>query len=201
MSRTVKQLRVGIYAGTFDPVHAGHIAFALQAVQAAELDRVYFLPERLPRRKVGSEHFGHRVAMLKRALKPHRQFSVLELPERHLSVRATLPRLQRRFPEAQLVFLMGSDVAMYLDRWPYADRLLAAGEVVIGRCHADQQQSRADIMAHWPVIPRTLILDSHAPAISSTAIRAALRQHQAARGLLTSVKHYSQHHWLYVSLA
>ena len=43
--------RIGIYAGTFDPVHAGHVAFALQSLEAAKLDRVYFLPERRPRGK------------------------------------------------------------------------------------------------------------------------------------------------------
>jgi nicotinate-nucleotide adenylyltransferase len=69
--------RIGIYSGTFDPVHSGHISFALQSLKAAKLDKVYFLPERRPRNKQQVEHFGHRVAMLKRAIKPYPEFNVL----------------------------------------------------------------------------------------------------------------------------
>lgn len=40
--------RIGIYSGSFNPVHAGHIAFALQALESANLKTIYFLPERRP---------------------------------------------------------------------------------------------------------------------------------------------------------
>src|SRR3569623_1388715 len=115
--------RVGIYAGTFDPVHAGHISFALQALEAAQLDQVCFLPERKPRGKEGVEHFGHRVAMLRRAIKPYRQFSIIELVDISFSVEQALPELQRLFPQAQLVFLFGSDVVTNVPQWPHADKL------------------------------------------------------------------------------
>jgi cytidyltransferase-like protein len=78
MKRT--QSRIGIYSGTFDPVHAGHMAFALQAMQEAKLDRLYFLPERRPRYKQGVEHFAHRVAMLERAILKNQALSKKKLP-------------------------------------------------------------------------------------------------------------------------
>src|SRR4051812_40769392 len=85
----LKSKRIGIYAGTFNPVHTGHVAFALQAVKEANLDEVYFVPERQPRGKAGVEHFGHRVAMLKRALRPYKQFDVLELVDVNMTVNRT----------------------------------------------------------------------------------------------------------------
>src|SRR4051812_4657029 len=94
--------RIGIYAGTFDPVHSGHVSFALQALKAAELDKVYFLPERRPRNKQHVEHFGHRTAMLKRAAQPHSQFEVLEMVDISFSVERTLPKLQKQFEGDQL---------------------------------------------------------------------------------------------------
>src|SRR5438270_13558590 len=109
--------RIGIYAGTFDPVHAGHIGFALQAAQQARLDKLYFLPERRPRDKRGVEHFGHRVAMLRRAIKPHPKFGVLELPDISFSIERTLPRLEQKFQGDHLVFLFGSDAALQLPDW------------------------------------------------------------------------------------
>jgi nicotinate-nucleotide adenylyltransferase len=194
--------RIGIYAGTFDPVHGGHVAFALQALQAAKLDKVYFLPERRPRNKQQVEHFGHRVAMLKRAAKPHPQFEVLELVDVSFSVERTLPYLNQQFPDAELVFLFGSDVVPGLSGWPHADKLLQAGELVIGLRSRDDRHAIHKLVEAWPVQPKAVtIFDSFAPDVSSGQVREALRARQPARGLLTSVERYSDRHWLYVSLA
>lgn len=193
--------RIGIYAGTFDPVHAGHISFALQALTAAQLDRVYFLPERRPRGKAGVEHFGHRVAMLKRALQPHNQFAVLELVDVSFSVERTLPALQKQFAGDTLVFLFGSDVVPGLSNWPHADKLLASGELVIGLRNQDDRDSLHGIVEAWPVQPKAVtVFPSYAPAVSSGKVREALRRRQPADGLLSSVERYSDRNWLYVSL-
>ena len=194
--------RIGIYAGTFDPVHAGHVTFALQAVQAASLDRVYFLPERRPRSKQGVEHFGHRTAMLTRALKPHKRFAVMELVDVSFSVERTLPFLKREFPGDELVFLFGSDVAKGLAGWPKAEKLLKGGEFIIGLRSRDKADEIKSIVENWPAEPKAVtIFPSYAPEVSSGRIREALRLRKPARGVLKSVERYSDHHWLYVSLS
>ncbi|HVX57698.1 MAG TPA: hypothetical protein VHA37_08265 [Candidatus Saccharimonadales bacterium] len=196
--------RIGIYAGTFDPVHSGHVAFALQAVAAARLDTVYFLPERQPRAKQHVEHFGHRVGMLERALQPHPQLEVLELVDRQFSVRRTLPRLRQRFGDtAQLVFLFGSDVVAGLADWPAADQLLDGGELVIGIRSRDKRTDLRHMIESWTVAPKAVFMfDSYAPDVSSAIVREALRRGEAAApGLLSSVERYSDQHWLYVSLS
>jgi len=193
--------RIGIYAGTFDPVHAGHLAFALQATEAAQLDAVYFLPERRPRDKQHVEHFGHRVAMLHRALRPYKQFEVLELVDVSFSVQRTLPELQQQFPDTQLVFLFGSDVVAKVPDWPHAKQLLKSSELVVGlRAQDDEQKLRAALAA-WADRPQALTLfHSYAPDVSSGKIREALRLRQKVPGVLKSVERYSDKHWLYVSL-
>lgn len=194
--------RIGIYAGTFDPVHAGHITFALQSLQAAQLDKVYFLPERRPRNKHHVEHFGHRVAMLKRAAAPYPQFGVLELVDVSFSVEKTLPELRQRFKGAELIFLFGSDILPRLQDWPKIDRLLLDNELVIGLRENDDRQKLRHLVEAWPVPPKALTMfDSYAPEVSSGRVRDALRRRQPAPGLLTSVERYSDRHWLYVSLA
>lgn len=198
-----KDSRIGIYAGTFDPVHSGHVAFALQALQAAKLDAVYFLPERQPRGKQQVEHFGHRVGMLERALKPHPQLEVKELVDANFSVKRTLPQLRQRFPDSRLVFLFGSDIVPGLNDWPHADRLLKDNELVIGiRSHHNRDDLRG-LIEGWSVRPKSVTMfDSYAADVSSGIVREALRKGQAAvPGLLKSVERYSDRHWLYVSLA
>ena len=106
--------RIGIFAGSFNPIHAGHITLALKAIDVASLDMVYLMPERLPRHKSKLEHFGHRSAMISRAIRPHSKLALLELPERRFDVAKTLTSLERRFVGDQLVLLMGSDVVLGL---------------------------------------------------------------------------------------
>lgn len=194
--------RIGIYSGAFDPVHAGHISFALQALAVAKLDAVYFLPERRPRNKTGVEHFGHRVAMLKRASRPHRKLHVLELEDTSLTVATSLPRLQKRFRGAQLVMLMGSDVAVHLPKWDNSQQLLPQIELVVGVRSADTDTLTTESIGRWKVPPKAAhIFESQAPAVSSRKIREALRHRTQVPGLLTSVERYSNRNWLYISLA
>ena len=194
--------RIGIYSGTFDPVHAGHISFALQAIKAAKLDAVYFLPERRPRGKTGTEHFGHRVAMLKRASRPHRKLHVLELEDVSFTVATTLPRLQKRFSKAQLVLLVGSDVVPHIPEWDNAGQLLKQAELVVGVRSSDNLVLMQESIERWTAQPvATTILESSAPAISSRRIREALRKLEYVPGLLRSVERYSNRNGLYISLA
>lgn len=197
----MKTKRIGIYAGTFDPIHAGHLAFALQSIQAADLDKVYFLPERKPRNKQGVEHFGHRVAMLNRAIKPHPSFGVIELVDISLTIQRTLLELEKQFPDARLVFLMGSDVAAVLPSWPRADRLLESCELVIGIRNSHELEVVQQEIESWPTKPlAATVFTSHAPEVTSSKVRHALRTGQKAKGLLNSVAKYSNQHWLYVSV-
>jgi nicotinate-nucleotide adenylyltransferase len=194
--------RVGIYAGTFDPVHTGHVTFALQALQAAELDKIYFLPERRPRNKQGVEHFGHRVAMLKRALEPHPKLDMLEMVDISFSVQRTLPQLRQQLPGSELVFLFGSDVVPGLAEWPHASSLLKDNELVIGLRFQDDREQVHKIVENWPQQPKAVtVFPSYAPAVSSGKVREGLRRRQPADGLLKSVERYSDRNWLYVSLA
>jgi len=197
-----RQKRIGIYSGTFNPVHAGHIGFALQALQSAKLDIVYFMPERRPRHKQGVEHFGHRVAMLKAAVRPHPKLQVLETDDVSFTTQRTLPRLQKRFDGAQLVLLVGSDVVPHMASWPRIERLLLQTELVIGlRKDTPDKEALTSIMDTWLVKPTTVYIDSQAPDVSSGRIREALRAGRYVKGLLRSVARYSDRHWLYVSLS
>jgi nicotinate-nucleotide adenylyltransferase len=193
--------RVGIYSGAFDPVHSGHIAFAVQAMTAAKLDRLYFMPERRPRNKQQVEHFAHRVAMLKRAIRPHAKFGVLELVDKDFSVQRTLPKLQKQFTSSQLVFLHGSDDVQNIPQWQNYEQYLTAAEIVVGVREGHEISNIESVIEGWPVKPRAyVIFNSYAPDISSLKVREGLRSSQPVRGLLQSVVRYSNRHWLYISL-
>ncbi|QQS18901.1 nicotinate-nicotinamide nucleotide adenylyltransferase [Candidatus Saccharibacteria bacterium] len=191
--------RIGIYSGTFDPVHAGHIAFALQAAQMARLDKVVFAPERSPQDKHHVTHFAHRVAMIRRAIRPYRQLDVLELEDKTFSVLRTLPRLERAFPGSQLIFLCGSDVVAHMASWAHVEGFLTRVELCIGRRHSETNQHVKQAVNRLPVVPLAVIqFESYAATVSSSQVRAAIREQRGVRGLLASVRTYAQREWLYL---
>jgi nicotinate-nucleotide adenylyltransferase len=198
----MKRQRIGMYAGTFNPVHAGHIAFALQAMKAAKLDKIYFLPERRPRHKAAVEHFGHRVAMLKRASRPYPKFGVLELDDVSFTIKRTLPKLERMFPDADVVMLVGSDTVTHMAEWPLIDQLCLRTELIVGIREGSSESEVMQIIGSWNIQPmKAHVFTSHAPQVSSHSVREALRARKYTQGLLASVSRYSDHHWLYVTLA
>lgn len=191
--------RIGIYGGTFDPVHTGHIAFALQAITAAQLDTVYFMPEREPRRKAHVEHYGHRYAMLQRAVRPHAQLAVLDTTDKHFSVLRTLPRLQQHFQGVELVLVMGSDVATYVPKWPHADMLVKNVSFCVGlRAGADRTAIEQTFVELGVPADRLVLVGSYAAQLTSSKIRDALRSHRRINGVLMSVYKYAQKEWLYL---
>ena len=193
--------RIGIYSGTFNPVHAGHIAFALQAAKEAKLDKVYLMPERYRPHKSDVAHFGHRVAMIRQATKPYRRLGLIENSDVTFSVDKTLPKLKNQFSGERLVLLMGSDNLKNLYSWPNAARLLKNAELVIGIREGDDQYID-EWLRHLPCPPRrTHLINSYAPGVSSSKIREALRLRGEAEGILPSVRRYSDRNWLYISLA
>ncbi|GEM_PF-573489 len=193
--------RIGILAGTFDPVHIGHITFALQAIEHANLDEVVFLPERRPRHKIGTEHFAHRASMIRQAIKLHPQLSLLEVVEARLDTTRTLPRLRAVFPDAELVLLVGSDVLPSIPNWSRSARLLNQVELVVGVREGESPESMELQVAMWPEQPKSLsVFPSFAPAVSSSKVRSMLRAGNASHGVLASVRRYSLRNWLYVRL-
>ncbi len=139
--------RIGIFSGTFDPVHTGHVAFALQASKECKLDTVYFLPEKKPREKQGVTSYSNRAAMLKIAIKNNSNLQLgPELGDR-FTVRYTLPKIQKEFDGARVVFLLGSDVVRtFTYRWEGLQEFLESVELCIGLRKSDDPQDIITIL-------------------------------------------------------
>lgn len=193
--------RVGIYSGSFDPVHAGHVSFALQAQKVAGLEHIFFMPERRPKTNLEAEHYTHRAAMIDRALRPYEQFSLLDLPDARLTLQS-LPRLRQALPKnAQLNLLVGAEEV--LSHSAHAlPKLYEKVTLVIAVTSNDQL---ADVLEHINTSPshfrNLLFIDVGHKRISSAVVRKSLRSGQYVRGILPSVWKYARHQWLYISLS
>ena len=191
--------RIGIFSGVFDPVHAGHISFALTAIERAKLDKVYLLVETKPRHKRGVSHMGHRVAMARLATGHYPKLGVLELPDQQFSVSKTLPRLKQRFANDELVLMIGSDVLMHMPEWPHVDQLLSQVELVVARRQNISTQEIRQLVQNLPLQTQKLhTILAPSPTVSSELIRAAVGRGKIT-DLLPSIRAYVADNWLYVS--
>ncbi len=124
-------MAIGIFPGTFDPVHEGHIAFALAVARDCGLDEVIFVPEHSPRGKTNVSTLPERITRIEKQIKTHPNLRVAELESRQFTVAETLPELRRLF-DGELTLLIGSDVAAKLHLWPDLDQLLGEVRLAIG---------------------------------------------------------------------
>ena len=138
---------IGIYPGAFDPVHAGHIAFAREAKRICGLDEVVFLPEPSPRGKQDVTRLSDRLALLRASLADE-GLRVATLTSQQFTVHQTLPEIEQLFPDATLTLLAGSDVARTFQyRWPGLETLLMRVSLAIGLRGDDVPAEMHDIMA------------------------------------------------------
>lgn len=168
--------RIGIFGGTFDPVHLGHLVVAADLAHALRLDRLVFMPAGRPPHKdanlVGDD--DHRLDMLRLALadNPSFEISTVDLERDGPSYTADLlDLLAEREPDATLVFLMGEDSLRDLPTWHDPERILRRAEIGValrpgvGVDLAELHQRLPATRDRVTVVPTPLI------GISSTDIR------------------------------
>lgn len=131
---------IGIYSGTFDPIHMGHTTFAKQTVRELELNAIVFLPEQQPRGKQHVTDTHHRIELIKQAIQNDNELQVLSLPSKQFTVAKTLPQLQNHFPHTNFTFLIGSDIVRtFLYRWDDLESFLKVASFAVGIRTGDNQ--------------------------------------------------------------
>lgn len=154
--------RIGIYSGTFDPIHIGHIAFAQEAVRELALDAVIFLPEQQPRGKQHVTDIHHRVELIKRAIQDNEKLQILTVSSKQFTVAKTLPELERHFINTDFTFLMGSDILRtFTHRWDGLDILLKKVTFAVGVRAGDQRAELETIFMQLETLYQTPITRSY----------------------------------------
>jgi nicotinate-nucleotide adenylyltransferase len=209
--------RIGLFGGTFDPVHCGHLAIAEQAAEELRLEQMLFIPAPDPphKRKTVAT-YGQRIAMLELALAGQSRFSVslleAELPVPSYTV-DTLLELRKRLT-GQFYFLIGADSLLELYLWYRLEELLRltnfavisrpgialdAMRQAIARLPGDFLPNDAGQM-RWQREDGTafvLLINRLKEDVSSTAIRAQLRRGDTTELLDRKVMEYVEQEGLY----
>src|SRR5690348_1068987 len=129
-------MRVGIFGGTFDPVHTGHLILAEQGREQGRLDEVWFVPAAHPPHKDEPTltRFEQRVEMLALALAGNPAFRIDELEKERPGPSYTvdtLDELRRRHPGHEFLLLIGSDTLLDLPNWYQPLRVLEQASLLV----------------------------------------------------------------------
>ena len=186
--------RLGVFGGSFDPVHLGHLIVASEAARSLDLTEVRLIPVGEHPLKHGGPvvRAEHRLAMLRLAVGGDARFVVDDRECRRTGPSytvETLRELRAEFPSASLFLMMGSDAAQQLSAWHEAEALATLAEVV------ELRRPGAEPTRH-PIVTR--ILDVPAIDISATALRERLHRGERVRYFVPdAVADYIATHELY----
>ncbi|MBI5683898.1 MAG: nicotinate-nucleotide adenylyltransferase [Verrucomicrobia bacterium] len=128
-------MKLGIFGGTFNPIHLGHLLIAEAAAEALELDRVIFIPCSTPPHKQPRvlADARHRLRMVKFAIQGNPRFGCSDIEVRRggpsYSVE-TLRQLRHAMPRAKFYFLIGADSLRELHKWREAEELARLCEFI-----------------------------------------------------------------------
>jgi nicotinate-nucleotide adenylyltransferase len=125
--------RVGVFGGTFDPVHVGHLAIALAALESVPLDRVLFVPVRRSPLKDRDPlaSVDDRVAMLEAAIAGEPRFSLSRVELERDGVSYTVDTLEALRSQGELFLILGSDALADLARWRRPDRIRELATILV----------------------------------------------------------------------
>ena len=176
-------MKVGIYGGSFNPIHRGHIALARQILRKAHLDEVWFLVTPLnPFKQASSDLLDddERLTLTRKALADDPQLVASDY-EFHLPRPSytwdTLQALSRDYPDHQFTLIIGADNWAAFDRWAHPQDILQYYPIVI--------YPREGYPVDATTLPESVTLvNTRLYRVSSTDIRQRIREHRPVRRLL-----------------
>lgn len=200
-------MRIGVYGGTFNPIHRGHLTAARAAADALGLEKVLLIPDNLPPHKAlpaGSATGEDRLEMCRLTAGEVPGMEVLDLELRRSGpsyTSDTLAELHAQYPDDELWLLVGSDMFLSLQEWHEPERILSlAGIAAFHRTRGDETERFAQQKANLEQIygARVALLENpDVVEISSTELHVQLAQGRGRSFLTEAVCGYVLRRGLY----
>ena len=199
-TESARALKLGIFGGTFNPIHLGHLLIAQDALEEFGLSKVLFIPAATPPHKRAPDLAPdrHRLAMVKLATRENPKFAVSDIELRRGGLSYTIDTvraLRKRHSRAELHLLIGSDSLNEFHHWREARELAGLCRVIAVLRPGEKRFRFAK--RRLPGL-RPLTLAAHPFAVSSTEIRERVRKVKSVRYLVPdAVGRYIAKHNLY----
>jgi nicotinate-nucleotide adenylyltransferase len=152
--------RIGLFGGSFDPIHRGHCDIARAALKEAHIERVIFVVAGRPPHKNDGTHAGaaDRVAMVRAAIEgePGMEVSTVELERKGPSYTVdTVGHFAREFPESEIYVIIGLDSLVDFPLWRRPDKILAHARLLVVPRPGVAEASPEQLRGHYDMLPFT----------------------------------------------
>ena len=177
--------RIGIFGGTFDPVHVGHLVAAVNAKQGATLDKVLLVVANVPWQKehtrvISPAHLRYSLVQAAGAGVDGLEACDIEIRRGGQSFTIdTVVETARDYPNSEIFLIVGADAAMGISSWGRSDKLAELVTLVV--VNRPGTAANLDLDQRW----RTLFVEVPAIDISSTDIRARVKDGRPLDYILT----------------
>jgi len=197
-------MKIGLFGGSFNPPHYGHLHLASAFKREAQLDEVWILVSPEPPHKSGRilASYDHRLAMTS-LLFQHSQGILVNRVEEHLPAPQytyrTIEALKKEYPLDTFYLCLGEDSLEHFMEWRQPDTIMREVELLIAR-RPGVKAYKEDLPEHW--LQRIHIIDAPMIPISSSDIRNRILTKQTLEALVPNViAEYIKTHGLYASAA
>jgi nicotinate-nucleotide adenylyltransferase len=195
-------MHIGIFGGTFDPIHRGHVAIAQTAMAHLRLDQLILIPSNTPPHRPAPQATPQqRLAMCQLVDEsiPHTRVSDVELQRTGPSYTIDTLRALTQ-PHQRLTLILGADAALLLPQWYQADQLTTYADIAIMTRVGTTIDTDALIAQLPSLAGHVHLIPWPGMDVSSTAIRQRCASNQPIDDLVTpAVAAYIAHHGLYRS--
>ena len=128
--------RIGLFGGSFDPVHTAHLIVASLVREEFGLDCVYFIPNFVSPYKTGNQTtaISHRIDMLKLSVGDNDHFKICEFEavmKRAVYTYETVEYFSGKFPDSDLFLIVGYDCYKSINNWKNSDRIFKKAEIIV----------------------------------------------------------------------
>lgn len=182
-------MKIGLFGGTFDPIHIGHLIIMENVINAMNLDKIYILPNSNPPHKLQNKKtdIKIRLKMVREAIKDNHKIEINDYDYRNNSIHytyQTIDYFKKTYPDDEFYFIIGEDSFLDIKKWKNYKQILKENLIVFKRYSEINSSLLSEINEIKKYNKNIYLIDNMSLDISSTLIRSLVKDKKSIKYLV-----------------
>lgn len=182
-------MKIGLFGGTFDPIHIGHMILMENVINNLDLDKIYVLPNSNPPHKLENKKtaLNLRLKMVNEAIKDNPKLEINDYDYRDNEIHYTFDTInyfKKSYPNEEFFFIMGEDSFLDIEKWKNYKEILKENLIIFKRYSSKNFSLISKINQVRKYNKNIYLIDNIALDISSTLIRNLVTENKSIRYLV-----------------
>lgn len=182
-------MKIGLFGGTFDPIHIGHMILMENVINNLDLDKIYVLPNSNPPHKLENKKtaLNLRLKMVNEAIKDNPKLEINDYDYRDNEIHYTFDTInyfKKSYPNDEFFFIMGEDSFLDIEKWKNYKEILKENLIIFKRYSNKNFSLISKINQVRKYNKNIYLIDNIALDISSTLIRDLVKENKSIRYLV-----------------